>query len=101
MRHSKASRKIIQPLRADRQPLWQASNSKSQLRLIAGLLALVDVQLFPQTERHSRNVSWQLLKQKFWTILFFGMGVKLPAKLVVIEEKRIIAAAASFICTPP
>jgi len=33
-------------------------------------------------------------------ILFFEMGAKLPAKLVAIEQKRIIAAALSFICTP-
>ena len=29
------------------------------------------------------------------------MGVKLPAKLIVVEENRIIAAAISFICMPP
>jgi hypothetical protein len=85
-----------QPLRDDRQPLRQASSSKSQLRLAGGLMELVDVQPFPQTERHNRNMSWQLLGQKFWTILFFGMGVKLPAKLVVIEERRNITATASL-----
>jgi hypothetical protein len=35
-----------------------------------------------------------------WTILFFGMSVKLPAKLVAIEESKIIAATVSFICSP-
>jgi hypothetical protein len=29
------------------------------------------------------------------------MGVKLPAKLIVVEEKRIIAAALSFIFASP
>ena len=40
------------------------------------------------------------MAQKAWAILFFGMGVTLPAKLVAIEENRIIAATLSFICTP-
>jgi hypothetical protein len=39
---------------------------------------------------------WQLRAQPPWAILFFGMGVKLPAKLIVIEDKRIIAAALSL-----
>ena len=46
-------RKITQPLLDDRQPLWQASNSKSQLRLTPGLVELVDKQAFPQTARQS------------------------------------------------
>jgi hypothetical protein len=29
------------------------------------------------------------------------MGAKLPAELVAIEQKRIIAAALSFICVAP
>jgi hypothetical protein len=39
---------------------------------------------------------WQLRAQPPWAILFVGMGVKLPAKLIVIEDKRIIAAALSL-----
>jgi hypothetical protein len=39
---------------------------------------------------------WQLRAQPPWAIIFFGMGVKLPAKLIVIENKRIIAAALSL-----
>jgi hypothetical protein len=44
---------------------------------------------------------WQLAKQfwLFWTTLFFGMGVKLPAKQGAIEENRIMAATFSSICT--
>ena len=49
---------------------------------------------------HRLKAFWQLTAQAFWAILFFGMGVKLPAKLVAIEENRIIAATVSFICTP-
>jgi hypothetical protein len=36
--------------------------------------------------------------EQFWAILFFEIAAKLPAKLVAIEQKRIIAAAVSFIC---
>jgi hypothetical protein len=72
--------------------------STSQLRLTAGLLLLREVQLLPQTLKHSTNARWQLSKHVVWAILIFGMGVKLPAKAVVIEDKRIIAAALSFIC---
>src|SRR3974377_930709 len=72
--------------------------STSQVRLTAGLLLLRDVQLLPQTLKHSTNARWQLSKHVVWAILIFGMGVKLPAKLVVIEDKRIIATALSFIC---
>src|SRR5262249_25113205 len=49
---------------------------------------------------HRLKAFWQLTAQGLWAILFFGMGVKLPAKLVAIEENRIIAATLSFICTP-
>jgi len=72
--------------------------STSQLRLTAGLLLLREVQLLPQTLKHSTNARWQLSKHVVWAILIFGMGVKLPAKAVAIEDKRIIAAALSFIC---
>jgi hypothetical protein len=61
---------------------------------------LVDKQLFPQSCRHWLNKVWQFAAQLNCAILFFGMGVKLPAKLVVIEESRIIAATTCFICTP-
>jgi len=44
---------------------------------------------------HRSKLFWQLTAHD-WTILFFGMGVKLPAKLVVIEERRNITAAASL-----
>ena len=50
---------------------------------------------------HTLKLLWQLKEHAFWTTLFFGMGAKLPAKLVAIEENRIIAATLSFICTPP
>jgi hypothetical protein len=49
---------------------------------------------------HRSKLFWQLTAHD-WTILFFGMDVKLPAKLVAIEENRIIAATLSFICKPP
>ena len=45
---------------------------------------------------HRSKLFWQLTAHD-WTILFFGMGVKLPAKLVAIEENRIIAATLRFI----
>jgi hypothetical protein len=48
------------------------------------------------------NAVWQLLKHAWlWTILLLGIGVKLPAKLIVVEEKRIIAAVASLIFASP
>ena len=53
----------------------------------------------PRILTHKSNAVWQLFKHAFWTILFFEIGVRLPAKLVAIEQKRIIAAALSFICT--
>ena len=36
------------------------------------------------------------MKQPACATLFFGMGVKLPAKLVVTEVNRITAATVSF-----
>ena len=48
---------------------------------------------------HRSKAFWHVAAHD-WAILFFGMGVKLPAKLVAIEENRIIAATLSFICTP-
>jgi hypothetical protein len=62
---------------------------------------LNDKQEFPQSCRHWLNKTWQPTAQLRCAILFFGMGVKLPAKLIVVEENRIIAAAISFICMPP
>ena len=44
---------------------------------------------------HRSKLFWQLTAQD-WTILFFGIGVKLPAKLVAIEENRSIAATLSW-----
>jgi len=75
--------------------------SVSQLRLATGLLVLVDKQLFPQTCKHWRNKFWQLAEQPLWAILFFAMGVKLPARLIAIEEKKIIAVAVIFIWMLP
>jgi hypothetical protein len=43
---------------------------------------------------HVANRVWQLVTHAFCAILFFGMGVKLPAKLAEIDRKRIIAAIA-------
>ena len=51
----------------------------------------------PRSLTHKSNAVWQLVEHAFCTILFFGMGVKLPAKLVGIDAKRIIVAALSFI----
>lgn len=48
---------------------------------------------------HRSKLFWHATAQA-WTILFFGMSVKLPAKLVAIEESKIIAATVSFICSP-
>jgi hypothetical protein len=82
----------------------QRSRSTSQLRLTGSLLALVDTQLNPQSCKHWLNKVWQFTEQLnccVCAILFFGMGVKLPAKLLVIEENKIIAATIRFICTPP
>ena len=55
----------------------------------------------PRSLTHTSNADRQLVEHTFWTILFFEMGAKLPAKLVAIEQKRIIAAALSFICATP
>jgi len=51
----------------------------------------------PRSLTHKANAVWQLLEHAVWAILFFGMGVKLPAKLAWIDAKRIIIAALSFI----
>jgi len=53
-----------------------------------------------ETLTHRSKLFWHVTEHTFWTILFFGIGVKLPAKLVAIEQKRIIAATLSFICKP-
>ena len=102
MRHSKIVEKCTQPPGHAAQFVTQTSRSLSQLRLTSGLLSLSDVQLFPQTFKHRSKSCWQLAIQllRLWAILFFGTGVKLPAKLIVIEERRMIAAALSFIRTP-
>jgi hypothetical protein len=50
--------------------------------------------------RIGAKLFWHVTEHTFWPILFFGMGVKLPARLVAIKESRIIAATLSFICTP-
>jgi hypothetical protein len=44
---------------------------------------------------------WQLTAHEVCVILFFEAGVKSPAKLVAIEQTRIIAATLSFICVVP
>jgi len=81
----------------------QRSRSTSQLRLTGSLLVLVDTQLNPQSCKHWLNKIWQFAEQLNCdcAILFLGMGVKLSAKLVVIEESRIIAATICFICIAP
>ena len=40
------------------------------------------------------------MKQPVCATLFFGMGVKLPAKLVVTEANRTTAATVSFMYAP-
>ena len=90
------NRRRTQPPGIDRQPCRHWACSKSQLRLAGSLLLLVDTQLLPQSCMHWLKRVWQLRAQPPWAILFFGMGVKLPAKLIVIEDKRIIAAALSL-----
>jgi hypothetical protein len=44
---------------------------------------------------HTLKLFWHEAAHPVWTILYFGMGVKLPAKLIVAEDKRIIAAGTS------
>jgi hypothetical protein len=44
---------------------------------------------------HTVKLFWHEAAHPVWTILIFGMGVKLPAKLIVAEDKRIIAAGTS------
>jgi hypothetical protein len=47
------------------------------------------------------NAIWQLKKHPVsWAILFFGTGVNLPAKAIVVEKKRTIAALITFIVCP-
>jgi hypothetical protein len=41
---------------------------------------------------HTVKLFWHEAAHPVWTILIFGMGVKLPATLIVAEDKRIIAA---------
>ena len=48
---------------------------------------------------HRSKLLWHAAAHD-WAILFFGMGVKLPAKLVAIEESKIITATVSFIVAP-
>jgi hypothetical protein len=49
---------------------------------------------------HRSKLFWHVTAHD-WAILFFGMGAKLPAKLVTTEQNRIIGAPTTFICTPP
>ena len=105
--------KIFQPggenVRTAAQPLKQASRSDSQFGPITtgdvcGATCWVPtvgkIVTVPRTLTHVTNVARQLGEQSNCTILFFGMGVKLPAKLVWIDAKRIIAAKLSFIFIP-
>ena len=54
----------------------------------------------PRSLTHVSNVNWQIVEHDPCTILFFGMGVKLSAKLAGIDAKRIIAATLNFISPP-
>src|SRR5262249_26955426 len=40
---------------------------------------------------HVSNRTWHFVEHEVCAILFFGMGVKLPAKLAGVDAKRIIA----------
>ena len=51
----------------------------------------------PRSLVHKSNWIWQLTGHEFWAISFLEIGARLPAKLVAIEQKRIITAGASFI----
>jgi len=96
--------KTTQPPGCAWQLLMQRSRSTSQLRLTGNRLELVDKQLPPQSCKQTLNKFWQLTEQPTdsCAIFFFGMGVKSPAKLGAIKQKRIIAAAPLiFIWTPP
>src|SRR5262249_46096140 len=46
---------------------------------------------------HVSNRTWHFVEHEVCAILFFGMGVKLPAKLAGADAKRIIATRPSFI----
>jgi len=46
---------------------------------------------------HVSNRTWHFVEHEVCAILFFGMGVKLPAKLAGVDAKRIIATTLSFI----
>ena len=48
---------------------------------------------------HVSNRTWHFVEHEVCAILFFGMGVKLPAKLAGADATRIIAATLSFIFT--
>ena len=104
--------KIFQPggfVRIALQPLTQASRSNSQFGPITSGTAGVATCWVPtvggrvpvpRTLTHVSNAARQLGVQSTCTILFFGIGVKLPAKLAGIDARRIIAATVSFIFTP-
>ena len=105
--------KIFQPGggndRIARQPLKQASRSFSQFGPItsgtAGVatcwVPIVGGRVpVPRTLTHVSKLARQLGVQSTCTILFFGIGVKLPAKLAGIDARRIIAATVSFIFIP-
>ena len=104
---------IFQPgglVRIGAQPLKQASRSNSQFGpitsgVVCGATCWVPtvgaIGAVPRTLTHVTNVKLQLAVQStICAILFFGMGVKLPAKLAGIDAKRIIAATVSFIFVP-
>src|SRR5262245_49173959 len=102
-------RKIFHPRGFAAQPLKQASRSNSQFGpitsgTVGGATCWVPTVGggvgTPRTLTHVSNELWQIVKHPACTILFFGMGVKLPAKLAGIDAKRIIAATPSFIFTP-
>src|SRR5262249_58738876 len=53
----------------------------------------------PRSCTHRVKLFWHLTEQLWtsWTTLLFGMSV--PARLVALEENRIVAATPTFICT--
>jgi hypothetical protein len=48
---------------------------------------------------HVSNRIWHFVEHEVCAILFFGMGVKLPAKVAGVDAKRIIATTLIFIFT--
>jgi hypothetical protein len=108
----RAVEKYFQPggfVRIALQPLTQASRSNSQFGPITSGTAGVATCWVPtvggrvpvpRTLTHVSNAARQLGVQSTCTILFFGIGVKLPAKLAGIDARRIIAATVSFIFIP-